>query len=624
MTRSNNPENGDVSEPLERRLDIVMAQASPKAERAFLLGIGGEVEGKLFPLRKRELLIGRAAHADVRLEEKAVSHAHAELCANGGGWSVRDLESTNGTFLNGELIAGSVRLQGGDTVAVGSTAFTYLAGTEAEGLEPPEGESTAELNGATLNYAEALQQQSFAPHRGAVVPRQASYFPTQVPLEDDGVSMTDVVRKVRAYWVYVRRYGWLVATCTCFGVGAGVVQARLKPPPGAAWFEMTLSPQGGGGQGEGEGPATFQSPESTFRSLPLIRKTVSKMGAPSISLEAATSIQDNLGLERADYNSPLWRGGFQDSTAEEAAKFLTEHLNMYLDSEIEKVLGGIRAEATFWREKRETVRQELSRAEAELLEFQGQHPEVLPQPPGTDNPLVEAKRRAASVESRLRNVTGQIARAEQKLSQGTSLRSLQLQKAERYRERARTALDRVIQLKAQGLGELHPDVKRARKEQQTHEAKAQELERSAPSSTEMQVDSNTLALKEQLATLRAEQSRLRGSAAAARTKVASAESLSLPALRQRFAELQRAAATAQANFAEASKTLEGKQLQLDKERAGVRGHYDIITPPTPEPGSVMKASVKRAGLGGFVGLFLALLAAVALEFRTRWLDTHPA
>jgi len=65
-----------------------------------------------------ELLIGRHPDCDVIVPGDTVSRRHARLAFRDGGWIVQDLESTNGTRLNGQLV-GRCRLRPGDRLMLG-------------------------------------------------------------------------------------------------------------------------------------------------------------------------------------------------------------------------------------------------------------------------------------------------------------------------------------------------------------------------------------------------------------------------------------------------------------------------------------------------------------------------
>lgn len=67
------------------------------------------------------LLFGRAPHVDHRLEDDYVSDEHAELVLGDGQWRVRDLGSTNGTYLNGQKVIAPTVVAAGDQVAFGKT-----------------------------------------------------------------------------------------------------------------------------------------------------------------------------------------------------------------------------------------------------------------------------------------------------------------------------------------------------------------------------------------------------------------------------------------------------------------------------------------------------------------------
>jgi pSer/pThr/pTyr-binding forkhead associated (FHA) protein len=67
----------------------------------------------------RFALIGRHPECSIVLDDTFVSGEHAELAATGDGWQVRDLASTNGTFVNGQEVFATAHVQSGDVVQFG-------------------------------------------------------------------------------------------------------------------------------------------------------------------------------------------------------------------------------------------------------------------------------------------------------------------------------------------------------------------------------------------------------------------------------------------------------------------------------------------------------------------------
>jgi pSer/pThr/pTyr-binding forkhead associated (FHA) protein len=67
------------------------------------------------------LLIGRHSHCDVRVSDTDVSRRHATLSLDLGDWCLDDLQSQNGTFVNGVRIARWQQLNDNDQIRVGTT-----------------------------------------------------------------------------------------------------------------------------------------------------------------------------------------------------------------------------------------------------------------------------------------------------------------------------------------------------------------------------------------------------------------------------------------------------------------------------------------------------------------------
>ena len=68
--------------------------------RIRLRGINGDIEGKVWESESL-LRTGRLNTLEIVLDDTSGSRRHAEIRSTGNGWRVRDLGSTNGTFLNG-------------------------------------------------------------------------------------------------------------------------------------------------------------------------------------------------------------------------------------------------------------------------------------------------------------------------------------------------------------------------------------------------------------------------------------------------------------------------------------------------------------------------------------------
>ncbi len=113
---------------------------------------------KEFKLKERNTL-GRHPSQDIQLLDRVVSKEHARVTHNGRIYHLTDLESRNGTYLNGERISGTVPLQPGDEILMGNTRLVF----RDEPSENPDllskvtfsgDEGTANIHGKLSNPAQ--------------------------------------------------------------------------------------------------------------------------------------------------------------------------------------------------------------------------------------------------------------------------------------------------------------------------------------------------------------------------------------------------------------------------------------------------------------------------------------
>ena len=101
-------------------------RGTPAATDAWLVAVtgGGLDAGERFDLFGG-ISIGRSAEADVRIEDRFASGIHARVYSRGASYYVEDMDSTNGTFLNGGAAHGEAELNDLDEIRIGDTEFRF-------------------------------------------------------------------------------------------------------------------------------------------------------------------------------------------------------------------------------------------------------------------------------------------------------------------------------------------------------------------------------------------------------------------------------------------------------------------------------------------------------------------
>ena len=137
---------------------------------AALVVIHGEDLGKKFDLTEAHCRIGRAPASEIVVDQDSVSRIHALVSNEDGRITVKDVGSTNGTFVNDEPVEGEIRLHNGDLIKVGRTVFKFLASNNLEAAYHDEIYRLTTLDGLTQvfnrrYFEETLEREVSRCHR---------------------------------------------------------------------------------------------------------------------------------------------------------------------------------------------------------------------------------------------------------------------------------------------------------------------------------------------------------------------------------------------------------------------------------------------------------------------------
>lgn len=114
----------------------------------------GPQPNQIYELNKDIISLGRDITNDIVINDPEVSRHHCRLTRGGGGYTIEDLGSTNGTFINGQRLTGARPLVGGDMVGLGETVTLGYEST-IPASEPGQQ--------ATMAGASAMPQPAYQP-----------------------------------------------------------------------------------------------------------------------------------------------------------------------------------------------------------------------------------------------------------------------------------------------------------------------------------------------------------------------------------------------------------------------------------------------------------------------------
>lgn len=144
------------------------AQRPSGAALASFLVRSGALKGQRLSVKTPVVNIGRADYNDLVFPDESVSTAHAKLQRREGVWVLVDLDSTNGTFIDGDQIKGEAPLAPGANVRFGEIGTVF----------EPTDESAGVAKGGRTRVMEVMTM-SPAPSKPAAPPKPAAKPPAK-------------------------------------------------------------------------------------------------------------------------------------------------------------------------------------------------------------------------------------------------------------------------------------------------------------------------------------------------------------------------------------------------------------------------------------------------------------
>ncbi|KPK11318.1 MAG: diguanylate cyclase [Myxococcales bacterium SG8_38] len=113
--------------------DVGEARAPRSASgNGILIIIYGDDLGRRVRVGTEPLIIGRSPQCEIQIDQESVSRNHCRVRFDGSEFLVRDLGSTNGTYVNDNLVDEEGRLRHGDQLKVGRTILKFIVGDDIE------------------------------------------------------------------------------------------------------------------------------------------------------------------------------------------------------------------------------------------------------------------------------------------------------------------------------------------------------------------------------------------------------------------------------------------------------------------------------------------------------------
>ena len=173
-----------------------------------ILALDGALLGE-FPLDKKTVTIGRRPTNDIHIDNLAVSGEHARVVTVGPESLVEDLDSTNGTLLNGAPIRKQT-LQHGDAIGIGKYQLTFVREGADVPTAPPDFANTILMQPSLEEAPEPAVQEATAVQlapacvqilNGPATGKELPLTKTLTTLGKAGVQVAVITRRPQGYYI---------------------------------------------------------------------------------------------------------------------------------------------------------------------------------------------------------------------------------------------------------------------------------------------------------------------------------------------------------------------------------------------------------------------------------------
>jgi uncharacterized protein involved in exopolysaccharide biosynthesis len=586
---------------------------------AFLVVCMGPNVGHRYPLFDRTLM-GRSDSADITLADDRVSGKHCEVLRAANGFVVRDLGSSNGTLVNAQKIS-EVDLREGDVVQVGYTVFKFqsVAGSRVERVNDPQvlvpgmgglpmGAMPMSMSGMP-GMPMGMQGMPMG-MQGMPMGMQGMQMPMGVPMQappataapDQEMNLEEMVGNVRKFTEFFLPHAKLIAATALVGLLLGVALALTSPPGAKATFEMNILTGADRGQG-GAATDRAQAAKSNFKSTVLLERTLKTLGEEGDE-ERIAALQRMLTFESTTPNFGMpppvqnFIGEFQASSPEFAMTFLDTHLKTFIDSEVEKTTKVISSKLEYLTEQIAKAEATLKATDEDLRKFKLEFLDSLPEN------VAKLQEQIFELEKAKTDLTSGIEQLKQEIASASASGG----GASRKQREMKAVQEQIAELKAQGLGDNHPDVVSIKKRLERIAAAPEEMGGSGRSGDKSigqlkaEMSAKTLSLDEtvkKLEELKKQQEKL-------------------PEFTARYTDLTRSYDSSKKLYDQLFQDKNQAEYQLGFERTSAQGRFEVVVPPRVEKASPVKAYGKKVAMGLGGGLAIGIGLALFLQILKIW------